>query len=89
RYVTTGSPDVKVSLYNRPGLGAIAIISNLGRTSMQPQVKLDLAALRLAQPLVAQEIMTSRRVDIADGKLDLPEMKSLDFAVVWVKPAAR
>ncbi|MEN6643035.1 MAG: glycoside hydrolase domain-containing protein [Armatimonadia bacterium] len=89
RYVTTGSPDVKVSLYNRPGLGAIAIISNLGRTPRQPQVKLDLAALRLAQALVAQEVMTSRRVDIADGKLDLPEMKSLDFAVVWVRPAAR
>jgi len=80
---------VKVSLYNRPGRGVIAIISNLGRTALQPQVSLDLAALKLPQPVVAEEMMTGHPVEIVQGRLGLPEMKSLDFAVVWVKPASR
>ena len=89
QYVTTNSPDLKVSLYNRPGRGVIAIISNLGRASLRPQVTLNLAALKLAQPVVAQEVMTGSPVGLVEGRLDLPEMKSLDWAAVWVKPAAR
>ncbi|MEI6500395.1 MAG: glycoside hydrolase domain-containing protein, partial [Armatimonadota bacterium] len=89
QYVTTGSPDVKVSLYNRPGKGVVAIVSNLGRASVRPGVTLNLAALKLSGPVGAQEMMTSSPVDIVEGRLDLPEMKSLEFAVVWVKPAPR
>lgn len=88
-YVTTASPEVKVSLYNRPGRGTIAIISNLGRVAVQPDVRLNLTALQVPKQASGHNVMTGRPVGVADGKLDLPEMRSLDFAVVWVRPPSR
>ena len=53
KYVTTDAPEVKVSLYNRPGQGVMAVISNLGRDQRQAQVTFNLAALKQSQALAA------------------------------------
>jgi hypothetical protein len=86
RYVSSGTPDVKVSLYNRPGRGTLAIVSNLGKGAATPDVRLNLAALKLPAGVVGHDALSGRPVAVTAGKLDLPVMNSLDFTVVWIKP---
>lgn len=84
-YVTTESKEVKVSLYNRPGRGVLAVVSNLGQRDCEARVNLNLAALRQPSALAASEVMSGKPVAVTDGRLRLP-LGSLDFAVVWLKP---
>lgn len=79
------SPDVKVSLYNRPGKGLIAVVANTGPKECKAEVTLDLAALEQPGPLAARDVLTGREVRFSDGRLALA-LESLGFAVVRVGP---
>lgn len=84
RFVKTSAPDLKVSLYNRPGKGLIAVISNLGRQDATGTVSFDLKALQQPARLDGTDVMEDKPVALQGA--DLPvSLRPLDFTVVWLK----
>ena len=84
QYVRTNSPDVKVSIYNRPGQGFVAVISNLGAGERTARVSFDLARLEQSGDLIAYDILHDEEIPVRGGRLTVP-LKSLDYVVVWLR----
>jgi len=84
RFVRTNGPDIKVSLYNRPGRGFIAVISNVGRTAQTAEVTFDLAALGQKGAPTARDVLGEANLTLQNGRLAAP-LKSLGYIVVWVR----
>ena len=57
RFVRTSPAGVKVSLYNRPGRGLIAVVVNAGDRPCDAEVALDLAALEQRTSLKSSTIV--------------------------------
>jgi len=84
-FVETGPPQVKASLYNRPGQGLIAVVANLGRADCRAEVALDLPALRQPADLTATDVLTDRPVPLTNGRVEVP-LKSLDSVMLRLEP---
>jgi hypothetical protein len=83
-YVRSDSRDLKVSLYNRPGRGTVAVISNLGDASYTGTVTFDLRRLQQPGALNAVDAMTGRELTMAGNVLNVA-LGPLDYLVVWLK----
>jgi len=84
-YVRTNSPDIKVSLYNRPGRGVMAVISNLGREEHVARVTLDLARLQQPRKLIAHDVLRQEDVPLQRGRLTVP-LQSMGHTVIRLRP---
>ena len=84
RFVRTQPEGVKVSLYNRPGKGLMAVIVNMGGHACQAEASFDLAALQQPTDLTAHDVLTDKPLPFAAGRLQLP-VGPLRHAVVWLK----
>ncbi|MCE5219173.1 DUF6067 family protein, partial [bacterium] len=83
-YVRSSARDLKVSLYNRPGKGFVAVISNLGREEARGTVTFNLKRLEQPTELSASDVMADKSLAAKDGALDV-SLKPLDYLVVWLK----
>lgn len=83
-YVRTSTSDLKVSLYNRPGKGLVAVVSNLGRTEVRGTVTFDLGRLQQPAGLQARDAMTTQALALRDGALEV-KLGPLDYLVVRLK----
>ena len=63
---------MKVSLYNRPGKGLIAVIVNTGSQSYQAEANFDLTALQQPADLAAIDVLAQKAIPLAGGRLRLP-----------------
>ena len=88
RTVQAQPAGVKVSLYNRPGKGLIAVIVNTGSRPCKAEVTLDLAALQQPADLTAHDVLADNSLPFAAGKVQLP-MGPLEHVVVWLRPDPR
>jgi hypothetical protein len=84
-YARTQPADVKVSLYNRPGKGFLAVIVNTGDKPCQAGVTFDLAKLEQPAELTAHDVLTDKSVPQSAGRVQLP-IGPLEHAVLWLKP---
>lgn len=75
----TGSPDVLVSLWVRPGRGVLAVVVNVGRAPVVADLAFDAPALGLAAPVRARDVLADRDVPLA------LRLAPLDFRVLHVK----
>lgn len=85
KFVSTTPETVKVSLYNRPGRGLVAVIVNAGRQPCDAYVKLDLAALGQPANMLARDVLHERYLTITNGAMEQP-LAPLDNVVVWLTP---
>jgi hypothetical protein len=83
-YVQTSSEDLKVSLYNRPGKGVVAVISNLGRQEVSGTVTFDFTRLEQPAGLAAYDVMAAGELPMKDETLNLT-LPPLDYKVVWLR----
>jgi hypothetical protein len=84
RCVEAQPAGVKVSLYNRPGKGLIAVIVNTGGHSCQAEASFDLTALQQPAALAAVNVLTEKAIPLTGGRLCLP-LGPLEQGVVWLK----
>ncbi len=84
-YVAASPEGIKVSIYNRPGRGFIAVIVNAGRTPAAASVKFNLAALGQSTNLLARDVLRGVPVAITAGGLS-EQLGLLENAVVWLTP---
>jgi len=84
-FVGTNPPQVKVSLYNRPEQGLIAVVANMGRDDCEAQVAFDLQALKQPAELTAKDVVTERRIPVTGGRLQVP-LGSLEHVIVRLEP---
>jgi len=82
-YVRTNSPNVKVSLYNRPQKGLIAVVANMGREACSAEVAFNLDALEQTSGLTAWDVMADAEIPLTDARLDV-SLESLEHVVVWL-----
>jgi hypothetical protein len=80
-FVGADSNDVKVSIYNRPGHGFIAVVANMGSRRREPLVKFDLAKLGQEENLVGVDVLSERPVECEGGRVHLL-LEPMDFAVL-------
>jgi hypothetical protein len=85
QYVQAEAPEVKVSLYNRPGRGLVAVVSNLGDKPMRTQVTLELDRLEQPIALRGEEVETGVPVTVSGNRFAV-DIRALDYAVVWLQP---
>ncbi len=76
---------VKVSLYNRPGKGLIAVVANTGSQQCGAEVRFDLGALGQPAELTAIEVVSEKPIPFTAGPLQVP-LGSLEHAMVWLRP---
>jgi dienelactone hydrolase len=84
RFVRCQPAGVKVSLYNRPGKGLLAVIVNSSPQPCQAVAAFDLAALRQPAGLAACDVLADKAIALADGRVQLP-LGPLEHVVVWLK----
>ncbi len=84
-YVASRQPRVKVSVYNRPGKGFVAVVANTGTESCQAEVSFDLSALKQPAALAAHDVLTGKPIAFADGRLAAP-LESLGFVMFRAEP---
>lgn len=79
--IKTSRPEIKVSLYNRPGRGLAAVVVNTSGQQVQAEVELNLAGLGHPKPLRARNVLTDTEVPFADGRFQttLPSLGFLLF----------
>jgi hypothetical protein len=82
--VQTRPATVKVSLYNRPGKGFLAVIVNTGNQPCQAEATFDLAALQQPGDLTAHDVLAGKPLPLAAGRVQLP-LGPLEHAVVWLQ----
>ena len=83
-FVRASSSEVKVSLYNRPGRGLIAVVVNAGDKPRAAEVTFDLAALGQGRGVIAQDVLGETPLSLTEGRLRLP-IGPLEYRVVWLK----
>jgi hypothetical protein len=84
KYVQTTPADARVSLYNRPGKGLVAVVVNTGRQAANVELSFDLKALAQPGPLTAHNVMTDRPVELRAGRVKM-QLAPLDFALLRVQ----
>ncbi len=85
RYVRAEPAEVKVSLYNRPGRGLVAVVANTGRQECQAQVAFNLRALGQPPQLAARDLLADRPLPVSNGRLTL-KLGSLDAKMLRLEP---
>ncbi|MBN1384191.1 MAG: discoidin domain-containing protein [Elusimicrobia bacterium] len=83
--VQTQPVDIKVSLYNRPGKGLIAVVVNTGKQTRDAVVNFNLTNLEQRAGLTAYDVFAKKRFRYSAGKLQL-QLGPLEHAVVRLKP---
>lgn len=83
--VKTEPAGVKVSLYNRPGRGLIAVIVNTGKEPCDAAATFDLKALGQPADAIARDVLTDKETPIQNGRIAAP-LGSLEHVVLWLKP---
>ena len=78
---------IMVSLYSRPGRGALLVVSNLGAKRATARASLDLGALGLPADVEAVDALTGDRIRVSRAALSLP-LESMGWKLVWVRPGA-
>ncbi len=78
-------PEVKASLYNRPGRGVVAVLVNLGSKPCEAQAELDCKGLGQPDRLVATDILGEKPVPVAQGRFRI-SLDPLGHAVIWLRP---
>jgi hypothetical protein len=84
-YVQADPPQVKVSLYNRPEKGLIAVVANMGRQDCDAEVAFHLRALRQPAGLTGRDVVSDRQIPVTDGRLQIP-LGSLEHVMVRLEP---
>ncbi len=82
--IKTNRPEIKVSLYNRPGRGLAAVVVNTAGQELPAEVVLDLAALGHPKPLRARNVFTDTEVPFAEGRLQT-SLPSLGFVLLYAQ----
>lgn len=77
-----------VSIYSRPGTGALCVVSNLSANAADVTVSLDLARLKLPPDVSAWDAFSHRTVALSKGAFTVP-LRSFDYAVVRLGQAPR
>jgi hypothetical protein len=83
-FVRAAPEGVKISLYNRPGKGLLAVLVNTGSQPCQAVATFDLAALRQPAELVASDVLAGKAVPLSAGQARLP-VGPLENVVLWLK----
>lgn len=83
--VAKSSAGVKLSLYNRPGQGLIAVIVNVSDQPREAEAVFDLKALGQPSELTALDVFSGQTVPIRDGRATAA-LGPLEHAVFWLKP---
>lgn len=86
RYVATDSRDVKVSIYNRPGKGLLAVVSNLATEACTARVAFDLQRLEQPAAMRATRVMRQSPLELRDGAVEVP-LGPMDYEVLWLRSA--
>ncbi|MFH1922999.1 MAG: glycoside hydrolase domain-containing protein [Planctomycetota bacterium] len=84
-YVRTDAPGVKVSLYNRPGKGMIAVVANMGQEECSADVAFNLPALEQPAKLTGHDVLAEKEIPVTAGRLEV-SLKSLECVIVRLKP---
>lgn len=79
--IKTNKPEIKVSLYNRPGRGLAAVVVNTSGQEVEAEVHLDLAGLGHPKPLRAKNVLTDAELPLAEGRLQV-RLPSLGFLLL-------
>jgi hypothetical protein len=77
--------QVKVSLYNRPGKGLLAVVANLGQDACDAEVTFNLRALDQPGALAARDVVTGRPIPATGSRLRL-SLGSLEHVMVRLEP---
>lgn len=85
-YVRVTPEKCYATLFQHPGNGVLAFVSNLTSEQQTVAVQLNLASLGLAaEPLQAIDPLTGHSLDISkDGKISLP-LVSEDWMYLWIR----
>ena len=83
-YVRTEPAGVKVSIYNRPQKGLIAVVANMGQDECLATVTFNLGSLGQTAELTARDVLAEKPLPFTAGRLEVP-LKSLEYVMVWLK----
>ncbi len=83
--VRADPPQVKVSLYNRPGKGFLAVVANMGQNDCDAEVTFNLQALDQPGELTARDVVTGRPIPTTGSRLQL-SLGSLEHVMVRLEP---
>jgi hypothetical protein len=72
--------EARVSLYNRPGRGLMAVVVNTGRKACRVDVSFKLDTLQQPAELKARNVMTARPLEYSRAQLSLM-LEPLDFTL--------
>jgi hypothetical protein len=82
--VAKTSPDHSyVSLYSRPGVGVMCVVSHFGNQSAEVKVTLDTAALKLPAGAKAADARNGVAIPMRDGSFTVP-LAPYDYALVRI-----
>lgn len=84
--VKTSDDALKVSLYNRPGQGLIAVLVNTGVEPIEAEADFDPSKLQQSSDLTARDILADQDVPVRDGRKVSASLGSLEHLVLWLKP---
>ncbi len=84
KYVRADPPTVKVSIYNRPRQGMIAVVANMGQEKCEAAVSFDLTALRQSPDLAARDVLTRAEIPFNSGRMEVA-LESMGSAIVWLR----
>jgi hypothetical protein len=83
-FVTTNSPDIKVSVWSRGAEGAMLVISNLGKVRTDATVTFNSKTLGLKPSAQAIDAASKAPISMRNGQITIP-LDSLDWRMVRVK----
>ena len=83
-YVRADPSGVKVSIYNRPQKGLIAVVANMGQEDCHAEVTFDLAALEQPTDMTPYDILAEKEIPFTAAQLQVP-LESLESVMVWLK----
>lgn len=84
-FVEAHPETVKVSLYNRPGRGLIAVVANIGGEPAHAEVTFNLGRLSQPESFIAEDVLTEARIPCGKGLLEL-ELAPLTFSMIRLRP---
>ena len=87
-YVSVAPEGVKVSLYNRPGKGLIAVIANTGPDKCSAEIAFNRKALGQKSLLSAIDVLTDKTIPLSGDCLEVP-LESLGFVIVRLTPVRK
>ena len=70
-YVDTGSPDVKASVFLRPGKQALLVAMSFERKPIRQTIKVDLKRMGFTIPVFARDAINDEEIALKDGAMEL------------------